>query len=275
MPQDGADQIAWMLHASSCRLLFVDNEEQLDKALLARDRCPALQRIVIFDMKGLRDLDDPMCESLPVFLARGMAHDNANPAAWDAALNAVTPDQAAAVLLPVVADGTVETLSHRDLMTVVDDAATRLGQRQGDERLAFLPMSGMMERVLGLYVALSTRTISNYLESPDTLIENLREVQPSVLGASPAVWERFRAASSPRSDGASWLQNALFTWAMGVGEARQGTGAMAWFARKLVLDSVRREMGLARLRVACIGTAALPRGSRALVSRAWHRNDAT
>jgi hypothetical protein len=99
-----------------------------------------------------------MCESLPAFLARGMAQDSANPAAWDAALNAVTPGQAAAVLLPVVADGTVETLSHRDLMTVVDDAASRLGQRQGDERLAFLPMSGMMERVLGLYVALSTKS---------------------------------------------------------------------------------------------------------------------
>jgi hypothetical protein len=33
---------------------------------------------------------------------------------------------------------------------------------------------------------------------------------------------------------------------------------MAWVARKLVLGSVRREMGLARLRLACIGAAALP-----------------
>jgi long-chain acyl-CoA synthetase len=258
VPQDAADQVARMLHASFCRLLFVDNEEQLDKALLARDRCPALQRIVIFDMKGLRDLDDPMCESLAGFLARGIEHDHANPAAWDAALNAVAPDQAAAVLLPVGADGAVETLSHRDVMTVVDDAAVRLGQRQGDERVAFLPMSGMMERVLGLYVALSTCTVSNYLESTDTLVENLREVQPSVLGASPVVWERFRTRIVAEVGGASWLQKALFNWAIGAGEARQGAGAMAWIARKLVLGSVRREMGLARLRLACIGAAALP-----------------
>jgi long-chain acyl-CoA synthetase len=93
VPQDATDQVARMLHASGCRLLFVDNEEQLDKALLARDRCPALQRIVVFDMKGLRELDDPMCESLAGFLARGVAHDRAHPAAWDAALHAVTPTE--------------------------------------------------------------------------------------------------------------------------------------------------------------------------------------
>jgi long-chain acyl-CoA synthetase len=238
-------------------LLFVDNEEQLDKALLARDRCPALRRIVIFDMKGLRDLDDPMCESLPGFLARGGAHDDANSAAWDAALRAVTPDQTAALLLPVGAAGAVETLSHRDVMTVVDDAAKRLGQRAGDERVAFLPMSGMMERVLGLYVALFTRTVSNYLESPDTLVENMCEVQPSVLGASPVVWERFRARIVAEVGGASWLQKTLFNAAISIGERSEGVGAMAWIARTLVLGSVRRQMGLARLRLACIGAASL------------------
>jgi len=152
----------------------------------------------------------------------------------------------------------METLSHRDVMTVVEDAATRLGQHPGDERVAFQPMSGMMERVLGLYVALFTRTISNYLESNETLIENLQEVQPSVLAASPVVWERFRNRIIAEVGGASWLQKTLFQWAVRTCEASQGTGVMAAIARKLVLNSVRREMGLARLRLACIGTASPP-----------------
>jgi long-chain acyl-CoA synthetase len=257
VPQDEAGHAARMLGDTKCRLLFVENEEQLDKALLVRERCPLLQRIVIFEMQGLRELDDPMCESLDGFLARGVAYDRAHPAVWDAALHAVTPDQPAALLLPVGADGVVETLSHRDVMTVVEDSAARLRQRHGDERVAFLPMSGMMERVLGLYVALFSRTVSNYLESPDTLIENLREVQPTVLGASPVVWERFRTRIVAEVGGATWLQKRLFNWAIGTGEVTQGAGTMAWIARKLVLGSVRREMGLSRLRLACIGAASL------------------
>jgi long-chain acyl-CoA synthetase len=257
VPQDDADQLARMLHDIGCQLLFVDNEEQLDKALLARDHCPALRRIVIFDMKGLRELDDPMCESLAAFLARGVARDRADPAVWGAALEAIAPSQPAALLLPMAAGGAIEKLSHHDVMTIVADAGTRLGLRPGDERVAFLPMSGMMERVLGLYVALSTRTVSNYLESPDTLLENLREVQPSALCALPVVWERFRNEVLTEVAGASWLQKTLFNWAMRNGERSKGAGVTAWLARKLVLGSVRREMGLARLRLACIGATAL------------------
>jgi long-chain acyl-CoA synthetase len=258
VPQDGVDQVARMLRDTGCKLLFVDNEEQLDKALMARENCPALRRIVIFDMKGLREFDDLMCESLTGFLARGDAHDDANSATWDKTLRAITPDQTAALLLPLGAAGAVETLSHRDIATLVEDAATRLGQHPGDERVAFLPMSGMTERVLGLYVALFTRTVSNYLESPDTLIENLCEVQPSVLGASPVVWERFRTRIVAEVGGATWLQKAAFNAAIRIGERSGGIGAMAWIARKLVLGSVRRQMGLARLRLACIGAASLP-----------------
>ena len=77
-------------------MLFVENEEQLDKVLLVRDRCPALQRIVIFDMKGLRDFADPMCESLQSFVARG-ARDDAD---WDAGIAAIAADQPAVLLLP-------------------------------------------------------------------------------------------------------------------------------------------------------------------------------
>ncbi len=110
-----------------------------------------------------------MARALAGFLARGgVAHDRANPAEWDAAVNAVVLQiRQQALLLPIGADSAEEVLSHRDIMTVVDDSAARLGQRHGDERVAFLSMSGMMERVLGLYAALSsTRTGSVLFGKP-------------------------------------------------------------------------------------------------------------
>ena len=72
-PTDPGAPTAASLAASGCRLLFVENEEQLDKVLQIRAQCPALERIVIMDMKGLRDFSDPMCESLAAFSARGAA----------------------------------------------------------------------------------------------------------------------------------------------------------------------------------------------------------
>jgi long-chain acyl-CoA synthetase len=59
-PAEEPEPLGQVLDLAGCRVLFVENDEQLDKVLLVRDRCPALQRIVIFDMKGLRDFADPM-----------------------------------------------------------------------------------------------------------------------------------------------------------------------------------------------------------------------
>jgi long-chain acyl-CoA synthetase len=130
-----------------------------------------------------------------------------------------------------------------------------LAPRAGDERLAVLPMSHVMERVLGLYFALHSRIVSNYLESPATLAENLQELQPTVLGADPQTWERLYARASQAAAGATRLQQAAYRRAVRAG---QGGGPSAGLARWLVLRAVRRELGLARLRLAYVGAAPVP-----------------
>src|SRR6202035_12647 len=110
-----------------CRVLFVENDEQLDKVLLVRDRCPALQRIVIIDMKGLRDFAAPMCESLHSSVARG-----GKDAEWDAGVAAIAADQPAVLLLPRA--GASRTLTHGDALHLIANARSLLPLRAGDER---------------------------------------------------------------------------------------------------------------------------------------------
>src|SRR5205085_10367472 len=70
-PTDPTKQVAYLLSDSRTRVLFVEDDEQLDKALEARASCPTLMKIVIFDMEGLADFRDPMCLSFDDFLASG------------------------------------------------------------------------------------------------------------------------------------------------------------------------------------------------------------
>ena len=90
-PDDEPDRVCHLLSSSGCRLAFVENEEQLDKLLTIRDRCPALSRIVVFDMKGLRDFADAGCISLSAFVETGGAAD------WTAAVRAIEADQPAVI----------------------------------------------------------------------------------------------------------------------------------------------------------------------------------
>jgi len=246
-PEQEAEALGMALRESRCRVLFVENDEQLDKALVVRDRCPALQRIVIIDMKGLRDFADPICTSLTAFVARGESETG-----WDAAVAAITAEQPAVLLLP--RSGPSRTLTHGDALHLIANARTALTLRAGDERLALLPMCHVMERVLGLYLSLDARVVSNYLENPDTAIENLQEVQPTVLATDAHIWRLLHARITNAVAGATLLQRMLYRAAIGAGER---VGAAAMLARFCVLHAVRRELGLARLRMAYIGGAGL------------------
>ena len=83
-PTDSAKQVAYLINNSRTRVLFVEDDEQLDKALEVRGHCPTLERIVIFDMEGLAKFVDPMCVSLEAFLAEGRARMAGREDYWDA-----------------------------------------------------------------------------------------------------------------------------------------------------------------------------------------------
>jgi long-chain acyl-CoA synthetase len=242
-PEQEAEPLGQALRDSRCRVLFAENDEQLDKALLVRERCPALQRIVVLDMKGLRDFADPMCESLQSFVARP---DDARD--WEAGVTAITADQPAVLLLPRT--GASRTLTHGDALHLVANARSLLPLRAGDERLALLPMCHVMERVLGLYLSLDARVISNYLENSDTVVENLQELQPTVLATDPHLWQLLHSRASTAAGAATHMQRMLYRGAVAAG-GRGGPAAL--LARLCVLRAVRRELGLSRLRCAYIG----------------------
>jgi long-chain acyl-CoA synthetase len=246
-PEETADRIQHILRSGGCRLLFVESEEQLDKVLTVREHCPAVSSIIIFDMKGLREFSGQGCMSLDAFVSGCPADVN-----WDASVNAASPDHPAIVLFPRDETGSPGTLSHGDVTRMIGGAGARLMLRQRDERLAVLRMSDVTERIWGLYLALGTGCVSNYLESPETAVENLQELQPTVLGADAEAWAHLHAKATRSATAATSVQRLAYMWALKAG--RLG-GISAAVAGPLVLHAVRRELGLNKLRSAYVAGA--------------------
>ena len=194
----------------------------------------------------------PAARASPRSSIAARAQDAADRRAWQDGIAAITEQHPA--LLQTGPGGT-RTLTHGDILRRIADARMHLPPRRGDERLVLLPMADMTEHVLGLYYALDTGIISNYLENPDTDIENLQQVQPTVLAAdcggmvaAAQAHHRMRRRRQHRCN--AWL------YRLAIAAGRRG-GAGGWLARALVLRQVRRELGLARLRLAYT-SAALP-----------------
>ena len=260
-PSAGVDEITEQLRDSGARLVFAENEEQLDKVLRARTACPALCRIVIFDMKGLRDLADPMCSSFADYMTSGATAADT----WDATIDVLDPDTPAALIYhhdhPI-------RLSHGNLAAAIDAAMRLFTPNAEDERLVVMPLPHVSERVLGAYLSLHTGCISNFGESSGALEENLREMKPTLLVAPPSLWKLFHDRVALATGAATRIQRVMCRIAIAAGvragENRANGGrampwsvASAWLAWP-VLANVRRYLGLSRLRLGLIagGTAA-------------------
>ncbi len=246
---DDGDRVAHILRSSGARFVFVENEEQLDKILALRADCPGLGRIVIFDMKGLRDFNDPQCLSLEAFIVSGQGDRT-----WDSAVASVAADDTAIIRFQAGRLSVGEPLSHAAIMRMLADAQSTFSLQSGDERLAVLSMADSTERIFGLYLSLNNRVISNYLENPETAIENLQQLQPTVFGANTEAWERLHARITQAAALATPVQRWLYGWAISAG--RLG-GTMGALANTFVLHAVRRELGLNRLRLAYVGDGAV------------------
>ncbi len=266
-PTDAPAQVEYILRDSGARVLFVENEEQLDKALQVRANCPALMRIVIFDMKGLRELNEEGCESFETFLARGAEYAAAHPGEWEQLVGAVQGGQLAILVYTSGTTGPAKgaMLTHRNILFQIVNLGPQLDFREGDERLAFLPMCHVAERVAGIYQALYSGVISNYVESADTVFDNMREVQPTIALAVPRIWEKLQSGVALRAREATWLQRHAYGWAIAAGlrlvDAKlSGRGVpfgrrLGFWAALPVLRNIRRELGLDRARRAFVGAA--------------------
>jgi long-chain acyl-CoA synthetase len=78
-----AEQVEYVVNDSGARYLLVGDEEQLDKALERRDRMGGLERLIVFDAKGLERLHDPGVMRYDDLLELGRAAEQKEAGRWE------------------------------------------------------------------------------------------------------------------------------------------------------------------------------------------------
>ena len=267
-PTDAASQVHYLCEDSRTTVLFVEDDEQLDKALEVRGQLPLLRQVVVFDMEGLRDVDDPGIISLDALRERGRAWNAEHPDAVMQRVKACRPEDLAILIYTSGTTGRPKGAmhSHRGLVYTVRGYNTLVSQTAQDERMCFLPLCHVAERLGGEYHAMYTGAKLNFVENPETIPENVREIAPTVFTAVPRVWEKFYSGVMISLKEASRLQQITYAWGIEVGtqianRVLAGQPVSGWLklkftlARWLALNNVRKLIGIHRSRFLVTGAA--------------------
>ena len=187
---DSAKQVEYIVDDSRTRFFFAENEEQLDKILVARANCPSLVKIIVYDMEGLLRL--ATTRSSPLSGCSSLAPNMRNPSRnVGARLGLSRPEDIAVLIYTSGTTGPPKgaMISHRNVMFHIASADVFCESVPEDELLSFLPLCHIAERKFSVFYPLSTGAVVNFIQSLDAVPEKPRDLPDMVLRGAPDLGE--------------------------------------------------------------------------------------
>lgn len=244
-------QSAFVLNDAQVRTLFVGDRAQMDAALIIRQLCPNLERIIVFEP----DVDLSGCDiaiHLEDFcqLARGSDQSLLQ--------ERIDGREMGDLFTLIYTSGTTGEpkgvmLDYANLATQFHLHDERLTVTPDDVSLSFLPLSHVFERAWSLYV-MHAGAQNVYLRDTAAVRDAMSDVKPTVMCAVPRFYEKVFSAIHDKVDLAPWHRRAIFRAALWCGAkkfwaAHQGKtlgpimSACHRLADRLVLGKLRGILG--------------------------------
>ncbi|MGR6805576.1 AMP-dependent synthetase/ligase [Sphaerotilus natans] len=207
----GAEYV-FPLNNAEVGFAVVEDQEQVDKLLEAREQCPQLARIWYDDPRGLRKYDEPGLDSIDTLLAEGEAWAARHAGFFDRAVEAVQPGDVAAMFFTSGTTGNPKGVvhTHRSLIDRAQAGAKFDRLSAAEEVLAYLPPAWIGQNIFSYAQWLACGYVVNCPESAATVTIDLKEIGPTYYFAPPRVFEGLLTSVTIRMEDAGTLKKSLF-----------------------------------------------------------------
>ncbi|MEP2682103.1 MAG: AMP-binding protein [Sulfitobacter sp.] len=257
-PTSPAAELEHLVNASDTTVLFIEDQEQLDKIKELGDRVPQLRQLVIFNPKGTRGEDLLGLISFDDLLERGRARLSGLADDLRARQAGIEPDDTAMMVFTSGSTGLPKAaeISYGNIHAGVGVARDVFGDYPpGTDVLSYLPLCHIAEQAVTVINGLAQQFVMNFGESLRTITLDLREVAPQVFFGVPRIWEKMQAGVLVQAQTAGRIKGPMTLMALKGAQRRGMIRRDKWsagdrmahaFWDTLVYRHIRSYLGLGR-----------------------------
>ncbi len=187
--QQTVQQIRYLLEHSEAQIVLVGDEKELVNILAAAKDLPQLTAIIPWDeeLYQRHRQADPRLHSPLLLDGEPLSREE-----LASSLDAIDPDDTAILIYTSGTTGPPKgaMLTHRNLLSMFNSGHGFAEFFADDITMSFLPMAHSAERNLSFYGRVSTGVATAFATSMSTLLDDLREVGPTVFGSVPRIFEK-------------------------------------------------------------------------------------
>jgi long-chain acyl-CoA synthetase len=264
------DEVQYIIDHSDTKLMVGEGQEEVDKCLMIKDKCPKLKRMIWDDPKGMRGYDDPILISLQEVMKLGRELEKKEPGLF---VDMVTRGEGDDVCLLFYTSGTTALpkgalLTHYNMLTMGQNLMRVDPYFESDDFVSYLPFAWIGEQMMSISCGIQAGFTLNFPEEPETATENIREIGPHVMFAPPRIYEQMVRNVQVKYLDASWPKRKSYELAMKIGyhvaDYKFSKRPVPWYWRVLNLlaylgvhEKLKDHLGLSRIRDTYTGGAAM------------------